>query len=136
MRTPSFSVFLLTLIRAPAIALSQTPQTYSLTQTMGGGMTIQVARDGAKESVEQTVPPGKNGPGMHIRSLYDFVAYKVWTMNLSGGPCSVVACTSPGVPSQGEVRRGLAQSVARMRSPSSPPQTSWSATPRPPYGAC
>jgi hypothetical protein len=117
MRTLSVPVFVLTLVLAPAIALSQTPQTYSLTQTMAGGMTVQVARDGSKESVEQTVSPGPNGPGMHIRSLYDFAAKKVWTMNLAGGPCSVVVYTSPGVPSMfdpisgaEEIRAGLAQS--------------------------
>ncbi|OFW10484.1 MAG: hypothetical protein A3H96_26425 [Acidobacteria bacterium RIFCSPLOWO2_02_FULL_67_36] len=116
MRTLSVSVVALTLILAPAIALSQTPQTYSLTQTMAGGMTVQVARDGSKESVEQTVAPGANGPGMHIRSLYDFAAKKVWTMNLAGGPCSVVAYTSPGAPSMldpiagaQEMQAGLAQ---------------------------
>ena len=116
MRTLIVSVFVLTPVLAPAIALSQTPQTYSLTQTVAGRITIQVARDGAKESVEQTVPPSANGPGMHIRSLYDFAAKKLWTMNLEGGPCTVVAYTSPGVPSMfdpisgaEEMRAGLAQ---------------------------
>lgn len=114
MRT--LSVFTFVLVLAPAIAVAQTPQTYSLTQTMAGGMTVQIARDGSKESVEQTVAPGANGPGMHIRSLYDFAAKKVWTMNLAGGPCSVVAYTSPGAPSMldpiagaEEMRAGLAQ---------------------------
>lgn len=74
MRT--LSVFSFVLVLAPAIALAQTPQTYSLTQKMAGGMTVQVARDGAKESVEQTVAPSANGPGMHVRSLYDFTAKK------------------------------------------------------------
>ena len=117
MRTLFVSVFGLTVILAPAIARSQTPRTYSLTQTMAGGMTVRVDRDGSKVSVEQTVAPSASGPGMHIRSLYDFAAKKVWTMNLAGGPCSVVAYTSPGAPSMfdpiagaEEMRAGLAQS--------------------------
>jgi hypothetical protein len=106
----------LTVILLPATAWGQTPQAYSLTFRMAGDMTIQVARDGSKESVEQTVAPSKNGPGMHIRSIYDFAAHKVWTVNLEGGPCSVVAYTSPAAPSMldpiagaEEMRAGLAQ---------------------------
>jgi hypothetical protein len=116
MRISSVSSLLAVLILAPAIAGAQAPQTYSLTLKMGARITVQVDRDGSKESIEQTAPPGKDGSGMHIRSLYDFAAHKVWTMNLDGGPCTVVAYTSPDAPSMldpvsgaAEVRAGLAQ---------------------------
>jgi hypothetical protein len=125
MRTPSTLLLVTVLATGPAAgsALAQAPppplpQTYSVTVTtpIGPGTTTKVARDGSKESVEQTVPPSANGPGMHIRLLYDFAARKLWTMNLDGGPCTVVTYTSPAVPSAfdpisgaEEMRAGLAQ---------------------------
>ena len=116
MRTPVAFVLILIVVLAQTIASAQTPRTYSLTLSVGGNLTVQVARDGSMESVEQTVPPSKNGPGMHIRSLYDLAAHTVWTMNLEGGPCTVVAYTSPEVPSMfdpiggaEEMRAGLAR---------------------------
>ncbi len=126
MRSLSVSLFVLTLSLAPAAAYlhaqsPQRPQTYSATVTMpmGPGTTVKVARDGSKESVEQTVPPGKNGPGMHIRQIYDFATHKYWTMDLEGGSCVVSTYTSPNLPSMfdpiggvEETRAGLAQSKA------------------------
>ena len=108
MRTGSTLLLVTALAAGPAAgsALAQAPppplpQTYSVTVTspIGPGTTTKVARDGSKESVEQTMPPGANGAGMHIRLLYDFAARKMWTTNLDGGPCTVVTYTSPAVPS-------------------------------------
>ena len=113
MRISSVSAFLLMLVLAPAVASSQTPQTYSMTLKMGT-LVVQVARDGTKESVEQTVPPSKNGPGMHIRALYDLAAHKLWTMNLEGGPCTVVAYTSPAVPSMFDPISGAEEMRAEL----------------------
>jgi hypothetical protein len=111
-----FSTLVVAVLSAPVTAWGQGPQAYSLTLKLPGGMTIELARDGSKESVEQIIAPSKNGPGMHIRSIYDFAAHKVWTLNLDGGPCSVVAYTSPAAPSMfdpiagaEEMRAGLAQ---------------------------
>jgi hypothetical protein len=133
MRTGSM-LLLVTVLATGRVAVStlaqaappQLPQTYSLTVTMpmDRGTTIKVARDGSKESVEQTIPPSANGSGMHIRLLYDFAARKLWTTNLDGGPCTVVTYTSPAVPSAfdpisgaGEMTAGLAQNKpAALRS--------------------
>ncbi len=126
MRTLSAALLVSAVALAPAVASAQAPpQTYSLTLSMPmGAMTVKVARDGSKQSVEQTVPKSANGPGMHIRQIYDFAAHKVWTLNLDGGPCTVVAYTSPNVPSMfdpvsgiEEVKAGLAQAKpAALRS--------------------
>ncbi len=109
-------VSMLAATSATAVAQAPPPRTYSLTLTMRGGMTVKVARQGSRESVEQIVARSANGPGMHIRQVYDFTARKVWTMNLEGGPCTVVAYTSPEVPAMfdpiagvAEMRAGLAQ---------------------------
>ncbi len=103
-------------VLASATASGQTPHTYSLTVKLAGGMTLEVARDGSRESVEQIMPPSTMGPGMHLRSIYDFAAHKVWTLNLEGGPCTVVAYTSPAAPAMfdpfagiEEIRAGLAE---------------------------
>src|SRR5512144_531416 len=123
MRNLSCALFVITIVVVPGMSYAQAPpQTYSLTVSMPVGpatMTVKVARDGSKESVEQTVPKNADGPGMHIRQIYDFSAHKMWTMNLDGGPCTTVAYTSPNVPSMfdpiggiEEVKAGLAQSKA------------------------
>jgi hypothetical protein len=96
------------------------PQTYSFTQTssmMGSAMTVKIVRDGSRESMEQIVAPGANGPGMDVRALYDFAAHKVYTIDVTGvHPCTVVTYTSPNVPpiydpipGAAEITAGLAQ---------------------------
>ena len=108
------------LVLAPAVASPQPPQTYSMTVTLGPTMTVQIARDGSRESVEQIVPPSKNGPGMHIRALYDLAAHKLWTISLEGGPCTVVAYTSPEVPSMFDPIAGakeMQEGLARYKPP-------------------
>lgn len=102
MRTPCVCPFMLTLALAPGAAYAQArpapPQTYSLTMSMGGGLTVNSARDGSKQSLEQIMPKSANGPGMHIRQIYDFSTHKYWTMDLEGGSCTLATYTSPALP--------------------------------------
>jgi hypothetical protein len=106
---------LLVLAATAAMAFAQTPQAYTITMRQGANnTTIVTSRDGSKESVEQKVPPGKMGPGMHIRLLYDLAAHKLWSMSLEGGPCTVVAYTSPEVPAPFDPISSSSETMARM----------------------
>ncbi len=126
MRTLLVCLCALAVMLVPAIGLAQTPQTYSMTVSMpmGPGTTLKIARDGSKESLEQIVPKSANGPGMHIRQIYDFASHRYWTISFDGSPCIVSTYTSPSLPSMfdpvsgaDEMRAGLAQNKpAALRS--------------------
>ncbi|HOC19345.1 MAG TPA: hypothetical protein PKK95_13815 [Vicinamibacterales bacterium] len=112
---PIACLTLLVLAAAAATAFAQAPQTYTITMKQGpNNTTIVTSRDGSKESVEQKVPPSKIGPGMHVRLLYDLAAHKLWSMDLEGGPCSVVAYTSPEVPGPFDPISSGSETMARM----------------------
>ena len=114
MRSLSVSLFVLALMLAPVVASSQTPQTYSITMTMGAGMTVNVARDGSRESLEQMMPKGANGPGMHIRQIYDFATHRYWTINFDGSPCVLATYTSPALPAGFDPISGAAEMQAEI----------------------
>jgi hypothetical protein len=120
MRTFCVCLFVLALTLAPGAAYAQAqstpPQTYSITMAspMGPGSTIKVARDGSKLSLEQMVAKSKDGPGMHIRQIYDFATHKYWTMDLEGGPCVVSTYTSTHLPSMFDPIGGAAEMQAEF----------------------
>jgi outer membrane lipoprotein-sorting protein len=116
-------LFMAMLASAPAVLSSQAqsshaPQTYSLTEAnsmMVDGMTVKIARDGSKESMEQIVAPSAKGPGMHVRALYDFAAHKVYTIDMTGvSPCTVVTYTSPAVPAMYDPISGTEEAAAEF----------------------
>jgi len=78
------------------------PQTYSLTMTssmLAPDMTIKIARDGARELIEQAIPPSAANPqGFRALLLYDFSAHKVYAGSPEGGPCTVTDYVSPEAP--------------------------------------
>jgi len=116
-------LFMAMLASAPAVLSSQAqpsrpPQTYSLTETnsmMVDGMTVKIARDGSKESMEQIVAPSAKGPGMHVRALYDFAAHKVYTIDVTGvHPCTVVNYSSPAIPAMYDPISGAEETTAEF----------------------
>jgi len=116
MRIPCAIPLVLMLGFAPAvIGVQQStplPQVYSL--TVNAGMTtLNVARDGSKVSIEQTVPKSDRGSGMHIRQIYDFATHKYWTM-LEDEPCIVATYTSNYLPSMFDPIGGAAEMRAEM----------------------
>jgi hypothetical protein len=80
----------------------------------GPANTVVTSRDGSMESVEQKVPPSQMGPGMHVRLLYDLAAHKLWSMDLGGGPCTVVTYTSPEVPAAFDPISSSSETLARL----------------------
>ena len=90
------------------------PQTYSLTEDPGWGAgephVVKLSRDGAKEVVEQIIPPGPGGPAREFRAhtLYDFQAHKMYYKILSDPsvPCSVQHYTDPAAPWEFDVISG------------------------------
>ena len=69
-------------------AQGSAPQTYSFTEDPGfplaGPNVVKVVRDGSKEMIEQTMPPGSGrDKEYHSRRLYDFQAHKVYLKILS-----------------------------------------------------
>jgi hypothetical protein len=82
---------------------------------MMGGMTITAVRDGSRESLEQFAPPGPNGPGLHVRQVYDFAAHKVYTTDLNAGQaCSVQTYTSPSLPAMYDPIAGAEEATAGL----------------------
>lgn len=78
------------------------PQTYSFTEdpaiSIMAPTIITVYRDGAKELVDQVMPPSPGRPHtFHARLLYDFEAHTIYTRIVSdpATPCSVMNYTSP-----------------------------------------
>jgi hypothetical protein len=78
-----------TLLLFPALACAQyspAPRAYSLTEynsMFGMPMTRQIARNGQKVFIDQTMPPGSPGSqGIHMRTLYDLDRHTSFTWDL------------------------------------------------------
>jgi len=99
----------------PSGAQTGVPQTYSYSEdpalSIIAPTLVTLRRDGAKEMVDQVIPPS---PGRdkeyHGHILYDFAAHKIWTQVLSdpGMPCSVMTYTSATAPPEFDVISGAA----------------------------
>ena len=86
MRLPTFIVLAILPVLGPA--QGPVPQTYSFTEDPGfplaGPNVVKVVRDGSKETIEQTMPPGGGrDKEYHSRRLYDFQAHKIYLKILS-----------------------------------------------------
>jgi len=83
------------------------PTTYSYSEdpalSIVAPTLVTLHRDGAKELIEQVIPPSPGRP-KEFRShiLYDFQTHKIYTQVLSepGAPCSVMEYSSPAAPAE------------------------------------
>jgi len=83
------------------------PTTYSYSEdpalSIVAPTLVTLHRDGAKELIEQVIPPSPGRP-KEFRShiLYDFQAHKIYTQVLSepGAPCSVMEYSTPAAPAE------------------------------------
>jgi len=106
------------ILSATARPQNSAPQTYSYTEdpatSLMGPSILKVARDGAKEAVDQILPVG---PGrakeFHNHIFYDFAAHKIYTKLVSDPsvPCTVMDYASPAAPEEFDLFASSAESM-------------------------
>lgn len=105
-------------------AQGSAPQTYTLTMDPGfaalGPSVVKISRDGSREVIDQTMPPGQGrDKEFHSHLVYDFKAHTLYTQVVSdpAAPCGVQQYTDPGAPPEFDVISGSAALLKEIASP-------------------
>lgn len=100
------------------------PQAYTITMDPGfaalGPSVVKISRDGSKEVIDQTIPPGQGrDKEIHSHMVYDFKAHTLYTQVVSdpATPCGVQEYTDPGAPPEFDVISGSAALLKEIASP-------------------
>ena len=85
-----------------------------------GPSVVKISRDGSREVIDQTMPPGQGrDKEFHSHLVYDFKAHTLYTQVVSdpGAPCGVQQYTDPGAPPEFDVISGSAALLKEIASP-------------------
>jgi hypothetical protein len=112
---PGFAFVLVFGISNLAAQYAKPPETYSLTQVGGQGMTAKIHREGAKVAVDRVYPPGSFMPtAMHIRGIYDLQTHKSWQWNPDDAKSACTAASFSGPQDWGDPFAASAQMLAEV----------------------